>query len=162
MRSVLLITAICMSLFSCDSDQVYHKYKSLGGEWKITEPVSLQIEEVDSLQPYNLFITVRNDNRYPYSNLFLITSLQYPQGRTFTDTLEYEMAAPDGSWLGQGFGDIKESKLVYKKGQRFRESGIHTFTVQHAVRKNGNISGDQTLRGITEIGLRIEAQPEKK
>ncbi len=161
MRSVSLLAAICMCMCSCDSDQVYHKYKSLGGNWDIDEPVTLEIEEIDSLQPYNVFITLRNDNRYPYSNLFLITSLEFPKGRTLTDTLEYEMAAADGTWLGEGFGDIKESKLVYKKGERFRESGTYTFTVQHAVRKNGNISGDQTLKGITEIGLRIEEQPEK-
>ncbi|TVZ52573.1 gliding motility lipoprotein GldH [Dokdonia sp. Hel_I_53] len=161
MRSVFLLVVICMGLFSCDSDQVYHRYESLGGNWNINEPVTLEIKDIDSVQPYNLYITVRNDNRYPYSNLFLITSLEFPQGHTLTDTLEYEMAAPDGRWLGEGFGDIKESKLVYKRGERFRESGTYTFTVEHAVRKNGNISGDQTLKGITEVGLRIEKQLEK-
>lgn len=162
MRSVLLVMICSVLVFSCDTDQVYHRYTSLGGDWNIEEPVVLEIEELDSIKPYNVYITLRNDNRYSYSNLFLITEMEYPQGRTLTDTLEYEMAAPDGSWLGQGFGDVKESILWYKEGARFRESGIYTFTIKHAVRKNGNISGDETLKGITEIGLRIEEeQPQK-
>lgn len=113
---------------------------------------------MDSIQPHNLFVTIRNDNRYPYSNIFLITEMQFPEGKILTDTLEYEMAAPDGSWLGDGFGDIKESKLWYREGVRFRESGTYTFTIRHASRKNGNVTGDARLEGITEVGLRIEKQ----
>ena len=45
---------------------------------------------------------------YKYSNLFLITEMQFPHGRTISDTLEYNMARPDGSWLGTGFGDVSK------------------------------------------------------
>jgi len=162
MRSVLLVTLLCVFAISCDSDAVYHQYVSIESGWDINEPVVLEIEQLDSIKPYNVYITLRNDNRYPYSNLHLITEMQFPQGRTLTDTLEYEMAAPDGVWLGEGFGDIKESKLWYKEGVRFRENGTYTFNIHHAVRKNGNISGDVSLKGITEIGLRIEEQQENK
>ncbi len=161
MRSVLLVI-LTVILFSCDSESVYHKYESLSGAWEIDTPVSFDIKEIDSIQPHNVFITLRNDNRYPYSNLFLITEMQFPQGRTLTDTLEYVMAAPSGEWLGTGFGDIKENKLVYKEGVRFNEEGTYKFTVQHAVRKNGNISGDKSLQGITEVGIRIEKQDKSK
>lgn len=155
MRSVLLgiLVVFCVS---CDTDGTFHSYTSLGGSWRIDEPVVFEVEDLDTIQNHNIYITVRNNNQYPYSNLFLITEMQYPQGRTVIDTLEYNMAAPDGAWLGDGFGDIKESKLWYKEAVRFRESGIYTFAIQHAVRKNGNISGDPDLQGITEVGLRIE------
>lgn len=157
MRNVLLGILIVLCA-SCDSKQAYHTYISLGNSWKIDEPVVLEVDALDSLQTYDAYITVRNDNRYPYSNLFLITEMQFPEGRTYTDTLEYEMANPDGTWMGKGFGDIKENKLVYREGVRFRESGTYTFTIQHAVRKNGNVAGDANLQGITEVGLRIEKQ----
>ncbi|WP_035334995.1 gliding motility lipoprotein GldH [Dokdonia sp. PRO95] len=157
MRNVLLgiLIVVCIS---CDSKQVYHSYTSLGSSWDINEPVVLEVNELDSVPLYDAFITVRNNNQYPYSNLFLITEMQFPKGRTYTDTLEYEMANPDGTWMGTGFGDIKESKLLYREGVRFRESGTYTFTIKHAVRKNGNIAGDAYLEGITEVGLRIEKQ----
>ena len=157
MRNVLLVVTI-LFFISCDSNQVYHKYISVGSSWKLEDPIAFEVGDIDSLGVYDAFITLRNDNRYPYSNLFLITEMQYPQGRTITDTLEYEMAYPDGEWMGTGFGDIKENKLVYKEGIRFRESGVYTFKVQHAVRKNGNVIGDENLEGITEVGLRIEKQ----
>ncbi|WP_299148642.1 gliding motility lipoprotein GldH [uncultured Dokdonia sp.] len=157
MRNVLLGILIILCA-SCDSKQEYHSYISLGDSWKIDEPVVLEVTELDSMQVYDTFITVRNNNEYPYSNLFLITEMQFPRGRTITDTLEYEMANPDGTWMGDGFGDIKESKLIYREGVRFRESGTYTFTIKHAVRKNGNIDGDSNLEGLTEVGLRIEKQ----
>ena len=157
MRNVLLGILIIFCI-SCDSKQVYHSYTSLGSSWNINEPVVLKVTELDSMPLYDAYITVRNNNQYPYSNLFLITEMQFPQGRTYTDTLEYEMANPDGTWMGTGFGDIKESKLLYREGVRFRESGTYTFTIEHAVRKNGNIAGDAYLEGITEVGLRIEKQ----
>ena len=62
-----------------------------------------------------MFVNVRNDNSFPYSNLFLITEFEYPNGETFIDTLEYEMALPNGQWLGKGYGSIKENKLWYKE-----------------------------------------------
>lgn len=155
MRNVLLVLLVVLYI-SCDSDSTYHRYTSLGGSWRIDEPVVFEVENLDSIQSHNIFITLRNNNQYSYSNLFLITEMQYPQGRTVIDTLEYAMAAPDGEWLGDGFGDIKESKLWYKDSIRFRESGTYSFSIQHAVRKNGNISGDAVLQGITEVGLRIE------
>lgn len=155
MRNVV-IAILIMICISCDPDLTYHSYTSLGQSWNIEDPVVFEIEKLDTLQTHHIFITLRNNNEYPYSNIFLITDMQYPQGRTIRDTLEYQMAAPDGEWLGDGFGDIKESKLWYKEAVRFRESGTYAFSIQHAVRKNGNISGDADLRGITEVGLRIE------
>jgi hypothetical protein len=41
-------------------------------------------------------------------------SLELPNGYTKVDTLEYQMADPDGALLGDGFSDIKESKF-YKE-----------------------------------------------
>jgi gliding motility-associated lipoprotein GldH len=102
-----------------------------------------------------MFINVRNDDTFPYSNLFLITALTTPEGEVLQDTLEYSMALPDGSWLGKGSGSLKENKLWYKENIVFSSSGVYTLEVSHAMRKNGNISGVIGLDGITDVGLEI-------
>ena len=67
------------------------------------------------------------------------------------------MANPDGTLLGEGFSDIKESKLVYKLNESFNVSGLYKVKIQQAVRETGKIEGDKQLKGITDVGFRIES-----
>jgi gliding motility-associated lipoprotein GldH len=81
--------------------------------------------------------------------------MNFPNSEVVSDTLQYAMAKPDGEWLGTGF-DVKESKLWYKENVKFPSSGNYKVTVQQAVRKLGNVQGDQALDGITDVGITIE------
>jgi len=58
---------------------------------------------------------VRNNNEYPYNNLFLIVSLNQPGGKVLVDTLEYQMAYPDGSLMGTGFQTLRKVNFGIKK-----------------------------------------------
>jgi gliding motility-associated lipoprotein GldH len=142
-------------LYSCDSDRVFDEYKSVS-TWNKDSVVAFNVGELDSLATYDLFINIRNNSEYRYSNLFVITEIQFPYGKVLTDTLEYAMAAPDGTWLGTGFGDVKESKLWYKENVRFPEPGQYEVHIQQAMRKNGEVEGIENLEGITHVGFRIE------
>ena len=44
------------------------------------------------------------------------------------------MANPDGTLLGEGFTDVKESKLYYKERMKFK-SGNYKIHIKQAVRK---------------------------
>ncbi|MGB8704446.1 MAG: gliding motility lipoprotein GldH [Gillisia sp.] len=157
LKNVSLVMLLAGLLFtSCDSKRVYDEYKSLPNGWNKDSIITFNLKNVDSLKAYNLFINIRNNNQFKYSNLFLITQMQFPQGKVVTDTLEYEMAAPNGEWLGTGSGDEKENKLWYKQNVKFEESGIYQVKIQQAMRKSGSEEGIQNLRGITEVGFRIE------
>ncbi|MDP5044591.1 MAG: gliding motility lipoprotein GldH [Leeuwenhoekiella sp.] len=149
-----LLILICFS--ACDEKAVFHEYKSLPDYWESDAAVVFKVNKLDSLINYNLFITLRNTNEYAFSNLFLISELQFPNGKTITDTLEYKMARPDGSWLGEGFGDLKENKLWYKENFRFTEAGEYQFRLKQAMRRNGSVNPVQELGGIVDVGLRIE------
>lgn len=158
MRSVcsvflLIVTIIFFS--SCDRNRVFDEYESLN-TWHKDSLVGFEFDNIDSTKVYDLFINIRNNNNYQYSNLFLITEIKFPQGKVISDTLEYEMTKPNGEWLGNGFGDVKESKLWYKEDVKFDESGQYKVTIQQAMRKNGEVDGIQELEGITDVGFRIE------
>ena len=66
------------------------------------------------------------------------------------------MTNPDGTLLGKGFSDVKESKLWYKENFSFSKLGKYTVTVEHALRQTGRVTGVQDLEGVTEVGFRIE------
>ncbi|MDH7447355.1 gliding motility lipoprotein GldH [Aquimarina sp. 2201CG14-23] len=152
----LILFFLLIGLISCDDSRVFDQYKAVSGSWEENEKISFTLPELDSLQQYNLFINVRNNNDYRYSNLFLISEMNFPNGKIVTDTLEYEMAAPDGTWLGTGFTDLKENKLWYKEKVNFAEKGEYKVILRQAMRKNGETLGIHSLEGITDIGFRIE------
>ena len=151
-RGILLLVAIL--LFSCDKKRVFDEYKSVGSAWNKDSIITFDLPVLDSTKKYNLFINLRDNNNYPFKNLFLIVAIETPSGFTKVDTLEYEMAKPDGTLLGNGFSDIKESKLYYKENVKFR--GKYKVHIRQAVRESGKIPGVQELEGITDVGFRIE------
>jgi len=155
----LVLLALFGMLTSCDSKAVYDQYQTVPNKWHKDNILSFSVSAPDSTNTYNLYINLRNTNDYKYSNLFLLTELNYPNGKTVIDTLEYKMAKPNGELLGKGFTDVKENKLWYKGFKTpfiFNEPGNYTFNVQHAMRKLGEVNGVVELGGITEIGFRVE------
>jgi gliding motility-associated lipoprotein GldH len=150
--ALLLLLVILFS--SCDKKRVFDQYKSVGTTWHKDSIVTFNLPELDSTKRYDLFVNLRANNDYQYNNLFLIVALELPNGFTKVDTLEYQMADPQGTLLGEGFSDIKESKLFYKENVRFRSK--YKVHIKQAVRENGKVPGVKALDGITEVGFRIE------
>ena len=154
-----MLLFVMLIAMSCDSNRIFDEYQSVSDPWHKDDKVSFNVSAPDTINNYNLFVNLRNTEAYKFSNLFLLVEMNYPNGKTIKDTLEYRMAAPDGSFLGTGFSDVKENKLWYKGFEdpfRFSEVGDYQINVQHAMRKNGEVEGIINLEGVTDIGLRIE------
>jgi gliding motility-associated lipoprotein GldH len=154
LKNSILVLLVSILFFSCDKKRVFDEYKSVGSAWHKDSILTFDLPILDSTKQYDLFINVRDNNNYQFNNLFLIVSTEKPNGYTKVDTLEYQMAEPDGTLLGQGFSDIKESKLFYKENVKFK--GKYKVNIKQAVRESGKVSGVTQLEGITEVGLRIE------
>jgi gliding motility-associated lipoprotein GldH len=162
MKKKILINSFIVSILfllatSCDNSQVYDEYYTFKSGWNSKENVHFSFNQKASKKHYNLFFNLRCNNEYEFNNLFLITKLESPKGLIKVDTLEYQIANPDGSLLGAGFSDLKESKLWYKEKVTFTETGTYKLTIEQAVRKAGKNNKEKQLNGITEIGFRIES-----
>lgn len=154
--SNILFILMILFLISCDEKRVFDEYKSVGSAWNKDSIVSFNLPKLEPTKQYNLFLNVRNNENYSFNNLFLLVSLENPDGLTKVDTLEYAMANLDGTLLGEGFSDTKESKLFYKENLKFDKKGLYKVRIQQAVRKSGKVKGEKELKGITEVGFRIE------
>ncbi|UII81489.1 gliding motility lipoprotein GldH [Flagellimonas sp. CMM7] len=153
----LIVLVFSLSLASCNNNLTFSDYKAMeNGSWRIDNPVNFEFSNLDSIQTHNMFINIRNDNTFQFNNLFLITELEYPNGNTLKDTLEFKMAEPNGEWLGKGLGSIKENKLWFQEKVVFSDSGVYRVSISHAMRKNGDVDGIYVLDGITDVGLEIE------
>ena len=155
LKSSFLFALIAILIISCDKKRVFDEYKPVGKSWEKDSIVTFNLPELDSTKQYNLFINIRDNNDYPYNNLFLIATLVAPNGFTQVDTLEYQMSDNEGNLLGEGLTDIKTSKLVYKERMKFK-AGKNTVQIKQAVRETGKTKGVEKLDGITDVGFRIE------
>lgn len=148
----ILLGFICVS---CGKNIRYNEYVSLPSGWHKNHSVTFRYEATDTISKHNLYILLRNDNEYPFSNIFLITKMQMPNNQVVVDTLEYEMATPEGKWLGNGVS-VKESKLWYKENVTFPVQGVYIFSVEQADRVIGKNEGVANLKGIVSVGLQIQ------
>ncbi|WP_396165834.1 gliding motility lipoprotein GldH [Flavobacterium sp.] len=156
-KNSLLFILMVFLVISCDKKLVFDEYKSIGNSWHQDSILTFKLPKLESEKRYNLFVNVRDNNDYPFDNLFLIVSLEQPNKKVVVDTLEYKMANPDGTLMGDGFTDVKESKLFYKENVPFSQKGEYKIHIQQAVRQTGKIAGVTELKGITEIGFRVES-----
>ncbi|MFV5683812.1 gliding motility lipoprotein GldH [Flavobacterium sp. GB2R13] len=154
LKNSALLLLVAILFFSCDKKRVFDEYKSVGNGWNKDSIVTFNLPKLDSTKHYNLYINLRDNNNYQYNNIFLIVAMEKPNGFTKVDTLEYQMANSDGTLLGDGFSDIKESKLFYKENVNF--NGKYKIYIKQAVRENGKVPGVKLLDGITDVGFRIE------
>ena len=156
-KNKILFVALLFLVISCDKKRVFDQYKSVGNTWHKDSIVTFDLPKLDPKKEFNLFVNVRDNDDYPFNNLFLIVSLEQPNRKTRVDTLEYQMTNPDGTLLGDGFSDIKENKLFYKNKVTFNQKGLYKIHIKHAVRQTGKIEGVTTLAGISDVGFRIES-----
>ena len=153
----LTILICALLLLSCNSNVVYDQYKPVENYFWLSENnIEFIVNNQDTISRNNVFINIRNNKDYEFSSLFLIAKIEFPNGFQIVDTLEYEMANANGKWLGSGFTDLKESKLFYKENVLFPEKGVFKFNIQQVTRSINDIEGKNPLKGITDVGLRIE------
>ena len=148
--------------YSCTSGPVFTKFKAVpNNAWISNEHVRFDFSITDTIAKRNLFIHIRSNKEYRYSNLFLITELVFPNKTKVIDTLEYKMAAPNGKYLGTGFTEIKENKLFYKEEKVFPEPGKYVLNIRHAMRKSGEVNAIPFLEGVQDVGFSIEKIEQK-
>ena len=156
-KRLILILGIVVAFVSCDSNSFFDQYISLKkNSWSLADSLDFKVQISDTLSRNNVFINIRNNKEYQFSNLYLITHVDFPNGKKIVDTLQYEMTDKNGKFLGNGISEIKHSKLLLKENIIFPISGQYSISIWQAMRRNGAVKGINKLHGISDVGLRIE------
>lgn len=154
MRNRLGPLVMVLLFWACIPTLPYRHYIDLSTPWEASAPLSFELPPLNG--NFDMYIHLRNDNHYLFSNIFLIAQWYQNDTLVATDTLEYAMSAPDGSWLGKGFTEVKESKLYWKEGVALSDSLRYRVQITHALRAQGEVSGIEALPGILSVGLAVE------
>lgn len=151
-KFTLLLFAGFMLLLSCNKNSVFSDYRVLkGSKWHQDSILRFDLTVPDSTKIYNLFLDVRNEGRYPYSNLWLFVKIIPPKGKVVNDTIELTLATPEGKWLGYGLGDLYDMKYPYKQTTFFPNAGYYRFEVRQGMRTE-----DGVLKGIHDFGITLD------
>lgn len=145
-----LCAVVALTSVACSHGVVYDEYVSLAkGGWDKDTLAIFRANVEDSLNAYNIWVQVRNDNDYSFANLWLFIDVISPDGITRRDTLECILARPDGSWVGGGWGSLYNARCPYKGNVRFSKPGPYTFRLTQGMRTD-------CLKGLHDVGLLIE------
>ena len=152
-----LLLFLSLFLFSCSQNTVFSEYKDINqAKWHKDSLVTFSFNAKDTISKNNIYINLRNNKDYEFSNIYLIVGITFPNQHQIKDTLQYQMTDEKGVFLGNGFTDIKENKLEYKSNITFPQQGNYIFSVEQAMRKLGKVQADDYLNGITDVGIEIE------
>jgi gliding motility-associated lipoprotein GldH len=144
----LILSLMMMS--SCNNNTIFTDSVVIpDNTWSLTNIPVFTFPVTDTAVRTNVYFTIRTGSEYPFRNIYFFVTASSPDGKSISDTLEYNLADEKGNWYGRGFGDIKELNLPFKSNVFFPVKGAYKFNVQHGMR-----IGD--LKGVYDIGLRIE------
>ena len=155
-RSSSLLILLCFGACMPSKDSMRFD-QAFGDGWD--ETARFEVPQTPS-GSYDLFLHLRNDNRYPYANIFVIARLIADKRVVYTDTLEYAMASPEGQWLGTGFAEVKESKLYWRENERLEEQQQYQIEVEQVQRAQGAVEGHRSLPGIVSVGYSLVSHTE--
>lgn len=143
--------------FSCGNEKIFFEYQSIEETkgWLRADKKIFTPEIKDTLGVYDIYVHVRHADSYPYRNLYIFLTAEYPDGKKESDTLECVLANEKNQWLGSGAGDLWDNAILLKSDVQFPISGKYRFTFEQGMRMD-------PVPLILDVGLSIEKPEEKK
>ena len=101
-KNLVMLTLLFINMTSCvENNSIRIDHDILNG-WGLEESITFEINDTIDF-PSDIFFYIRNNNDYPFSNIFLISRIKSNKKVFEVDTLEYMMADINGDWLVKGF-----------------------------------------------------------
>jgi gliding motility-associated lipoprotein GldH len=133
---------------SCSYNEIFFEYHSFDrGGWSRDTAVVYRINISDTADLFDISLEIRNNNDYPFRNIWLFIDIQPPKGVVHTDTAGINLADAYGKWYGKGISFYNRT-VPYKTDVRFPKKGVYTYSIRQGMRKT-------PLKGISDIGLKI-------
>lgn len=142
-----------MSTFSCRNENlVFIDFEDLNGSWVRSNELNFLFESDNSILDFSL--ALRTDSTYPFSNIFLISSIQN-NNYAISDTIEYSFENNETKWYEIKPSGIKNNKILLKKDLKIDEGNV-IVKLKHSIRYLDSIAPLTKLDGILDVGLIVE------
>jgi gliding motility-associated lipoprotein GldH len=151
---LLIFISMFSGVTSCSHKEIYFEYHSFANDkWNRDEPAVFEVKIEDNSQPCDVSIELRNNDEYPFSNIWLFVDYKTPAGNMRSDTVGVEMADIYGKWYGKGLS-LYSLSIPYQNATLFPDTGIYVYSIRQGMREN-------PLKGISDIGLKVSKKVEE-
>ena len=144
---------ILFSTFSCRNENlIFIDFEDLNESWARNNELNFSFESDNSILDFSL--ALRTDSRYPFSNIFLISSIQN-NNYVISDTIQYSFENNETKWYEIKLSGIKNNKILLKKDLKIYEGNV-IVKLKHSIRYLDSIVPLTKLDGILDVGLIVE------
>ena len=138
-----------MMLASCSKQKVFEKYIDIENyKWKRTNVIKFDVPIEDVTTNYDVTLAIRHTSYYPYANIRVNVTTTYPAGDMRTKDHNVFLRNTDGTFKGEGAGDLWDITYPVMTDVTFPEKGTYVFEVQ-------NVMPIIELSDIMDVGLII-------
>lgn len=150
-KNNLSILLFILLLISCDFNTVYHTYNHIPpAGWNKNDTLYYNVIPITYSEALQTFIEIRNNNHYPYSNLYLFIHHNLPDTSLFfTDTIECILADEQGKWKGEGLGTLYQSSVTWKDFHVKDSNMNYQIKITHGMTNN-------VVKGIVDVGIHMK------
>ncbi|MDR1951745.1 MAG: gliding motility lipoprotein GldH [Bacteroidales bacterium] len=156
MRKIICLL-ICAYLTACSLSEtpVLNESAAISEKgWGIDQPVRFEMEIKDTVQLYDIYITLRHNTDYEWMNLFLFLKTYYPNQEFSRDTLECFLSDETGRWFGKG-ASIKDCRMLFKQDVKFPQEGRYVFEFVQGMRT-------ENVKNVMDLGMKIVPSNQQK
>jgi gliding motility-associated lipoprotein GldH len=151
-KQTLILFLLLIIVSACQKKRdFYFQYKGIEeATWNQAASFDFAVAVTDTFSYYDIFLEVRNNDSYPFRNLWLFVNLKTPEGNTRNDTVNCELADVYGKWHGKG-NNLYTLSFPFEQNVRFHIPGTYLYSIRQGMRED-------YLKGISDIGLRVVKQ----
>lgn len=136
-------------LNSCIQGVTYEEVREVENSvWSQTDTLTYTFDIEDTTHYYDVFLTMRIDNEYPYSNFYAGVNFQGPSGQNISELKGYELADKEGKWKGKSYGGLISFQYPLYDQMQFHDSGTYKIHILQYMRT-------QNLAGVHDAGIKI-------
>lgn len=145
-----IVAAMALFITACDPARVFDENRSIeGANWYYKNKMPFDVRINDTSKLYNVYVNLRVDADYKYSNIFMWVHTTNPDKKTDQRRIEIKLADESGKWLGSGLGDLYDYQFPAFKKVKFPQQGFYRFELEQNMR-------DDTLMHVKAAGVRVE------
>ena len=131
---------------------VFVNYNNIDGSWDKKNQIEFSFDSNETT--VDLSLLIRSDSSYPFSNIYLITTIDNNQN-TIVDTINHTFQKSNSKWYNLQSSGMNNSKILLKKNFKIFD-GKFNFKVRHSIRYLDSVVAQTKLDGILDVGLIVE------
>jgi len=117
---------------SCGHNKIFEKHIKIENYlWKRDNIIKFEVPVEDTISLYDVTIAIRHTSYYAYANIRVNMMISYPSGDTRTKDFNIFVRDTDGSFKGDGAGDLWDITYPALQGISLPFKGTYIFEVQN-------------------------------